>query len=87
MEYALPVAATIPALDLRHVEEPADNLLRVRGVGEGGTLGPAAVIASAVADALAPLGIQPNELPLAPARLWAGICPSPAPSSILDRRP
>jgi carbon-monoxide dehydrogenase large subunit len=70
MEYALPVAATIPALELHHVEEPADNLLRVRGVGEGGTLGPAAVIAGAVADALAPLGIEPTDLPLAPARLW-----------------
>jgi carbon-monoxide dehydrogenase large subunit len=76
MEYALPVAATIPALELHHVEEPADNLLRVRGVGEGGTLGPPAVIAAAVADALAPLGIEPNDLPLAPARLW----------SLLERR-
>jgi carbon-monoxide dehydrogenase large subunit len=71
MEYALPVAATIPALELHHVEEPADNLLRVRGVGEGGTLGPSAVIANAVADALAPLGVEPNELPISPARLWA----------------
>jgi carbon-monoxide dehydrogenase large subunit len=71
MEYALPIAATIPALELHHVEEPADNLLRVRGVGEGGTLGPSAVIANAVADALAPLGVEPNELPISPARLWA----------------
>jgi carbon-monoxide dehydrogenase large subunit len=71
MEYALPVAATIPALELHHVEEPADNLLRVRGVGEGGTLGPSAVIANAVADALAPLGVEPNELPISPGRLWA----------------
>jgi carbon-monoxide dehydrogenase large subunit len=45
-------------------------------VGEGGTLGPPAVIAAAVADALAPLGIEPNDLPLAPARLW----------SLLERR-
>jgi carbon-monoxide dehydrogenase large subunit len=45
--------------------------LRVRGVGEGGTLGPSAVIANAVADALAPLGVEPNELPISPARLWA----------------
>ncbi|HEX7784618.1 MAG TPA: molybdopterin cofactor-binding domain-containing protein, partial [Methylomirabilota bacterium] len=87
MEYALPVAASIPAVVLRHVEEPADNLLRVRGVGEGGTLGPAAAIAGAVADALAPLGLEPNELPLLPARLWAGICRSREPSSILDGAP
>src|SRR6266478_8977449 len=43
MEYALPTAATIPPLALGHVADPADNLAGVRGVGEGGTLGPAAV--------------------------------------------
>jgi carbon-monoxide dehydrogenase large subunit len=48
---------------------PAQNLAGVRGVGEGGTLGPAAVLANAVTDALAPLGIEVNELPLMPARL------------------
>jgi len=43
----------------------------VRGVGEGGTLGPAAVLANAVADALSPLGVEPDELPLTPPRVWA----------------
>jgi len=70
MDYALPTAATVPRLVLGHVEEPADNLAGVRGVGEGGTLGPAAVLANAVADALTPLGIEPNDLPLTPSRLW-----------------
>jgi carbon-monoxide dehydrogenase large subunit len=70
MEYALPTAASIPALDLHHIEEPADNLAGVRGVGEGGTLGPAAVLANAVADALAPFRIELNDLPVTPARLW-----------------
>jgi carbon-monoxide dehydrogenase large subunit len=71
MEYALPTAAGIPALELHHIEEPADNLAGVRGVGEGGTLGPAAVLANAVADALAPFRVELNELPVTPARLWA----------------
>ena len=70
MEYALPSAASMPAIDLDHIEVPADNLAGVRGVGEGGTLGPAAVLANAVADALSPLGVEVNELPLTPARLW-----------------
>jgi aerobic carbon-monoxide dehydrogenase large subunit len=39
-------------------------------VGEGGTLGPPAVLANAVADALAPFGVEVNELPITPARLW-----------------
>jgi carbon-monoxide dehydrogenase large subunit len=70
MEYALPTAADVPAFELAHVEVPAENLLGVRGVGEGGTLGPSAVLANAVADALAPLGVEVNELPITPARLW-----------------
>ncbi len=70
MEYALPTAAGIPPLELHHIEEPADNLAGVRGVGEGGTLGPAAVLANAVVDALAPLRIELNDLPVTPARLW-----------------
>jgi len=71
MEYALPTAAALPAFELSHVEVPADNLIGVRGVGEGGTLGPPAVLANAVADALAPLGVEVNELPITPARVWA----------------
>jgi carbon-monoxide dehydrogenase large subunit len=70
MEYALPTAADVPAFELAHVEVPAENLLGVRGVGEGGTLGPPAALANAVADALAPLGVEVNELPITPARLW-----------------
>ena len=71
MEYALPTALTVPPLELDHIEEPADNLVGVRGVGEGGTLGPAAVLANAVADALAPFQVEVNDLPITPAGLWA----------------
>jgi carbon-monoxide dehydrogenase large subunit len=70
MEYAVPTAAVIPSFETEHLEERAANLAGVRGVGEGGTLGPAAVLANAVADALAPLGVEPDELPLSPARVW-----------------
>jgi aerobic carbon-monoxide dehydrogenase large subunit len=73
MEYAMPTAAGLPWFETEHVEEPAANLAGVRGVGEGGTLGPAAVLANAVADALAPFGVEPDELPLSPARVW-GAC-------------
>ena len=78
MEYALPTASAVPAFETEHVEEPAANLAGVRGVGEGGTLGPAAVLANAVADALAPFGVEPTELPLSPARVWSA-CVEPAP--------
>jgi carbon-monoxide dehydrogenase large subunit len=71
MDYALPTASDMPPFELDHIEEPAENLPGVRGVGEGGTLGPAAALANAVADALAPFGIEPNELPLTRARIWS----------------
>jgi carbon-monoxide dehydrogenase large subunit len=69
MEYGLPTAAALPPFVVEHVEEPAANLAGVRGVGEGGTLGPAAVLAGAVADALSPFGVEPDELPLTSARV------------------
>lgn len=67
MDYLLPTAAEIPDLVIAHVSHPAANPLGVRGVGEGGTLGPAAALASAVGDAL---GVDVGELPLTPSRLW-----------------
>jgi carbon-monoxide dehydrogenase large subunit len=73
MEYGLPRADDVPPLELDHIEDPASNLTGVRGVGEGGTLGPAGALANAVADALAPYGVEPNELPLTAYRVWAAL--------------
>jgi carbon-monoxide dehydrogenase large subunit len=39
-------------------------------MGEGGTIGSPAAIANAVSDALSPLGIEINELPVTPERLF-----------------
>jgi carbon-monoxide dehydrogenase large subunit len=41
-----------------------------RGAGEGGIVAVGAAIGNAVAAALAPLGVEPKELPLTPARIW-----------------
>ena len=70
MDYLMPTAAEIPELQIGHIERAADNPLGVRGVGEGGTLGPAAVLASAVHDAF---GIEIDELPVSPAKLWTSM--------------
>lgn len=86
MDYPLPRASTLPAFELEHVEEPAANLVGVRGVGEGGTLGPAAALANAVADALAPWGVEPDTLPLAPARLWGALRSAARGAGAADRR-
>ncbi|MCP5028272.1 MAG: molybdopterin-dependent oxidoreductase, partial [Actinomycetia bacterium] len=65
-DYTIPSAMEIPALEALHVSHPADNLTGVRGVGEGGTIGPPAAIANAVADAL---GVEIDELPVTPERV------------------
>ena len=39
-------------------------------MGEGGTIGAPAAIANALADALAPFGVEIFELPMTPVRLF-----------------
>jgi carbon-monoxide dehydrogenase large subunit len=58
-------------MKLVHIEsESPTRLGGFRGMGEGGTIGAPAAIANAVADALLPLGIEINELPVTPERLY-----------------
>jgi len=49
-----------------------------KGMAEGGTIGSTAAVANAVADALAPLGIEVRELPLTPDRILALLRAGPA---------
>jgi len=65
MDYALPRADEMPDFRLIHRHSPSPlNPLGVKGVGEGGAIGPPAAIANAVSDALAPFGAELNETPL-----------------------
>ena len=45
----------------------------IKGIGEGGAVAPPAAIVSAINDALRPLGVELNELPLTPERVLAAI--------------
>ena len=71
LDYLLPGAGDVPGMEIHHLETPSPFTLGgFKGMGEGGAIAPAAVIANAVADALRPLGtIQPNEIPLTPERV------------------
>jgi carbon-monoxide dehydrogenase large subunit len=74
MDYALPVAADIPWIEVMHQHSPSPlNPLGVKGVGEGGAVAPPAAIANAVCDALAPFGIEINATPLRPAQIAASV--------------
>jgi carbon-monoxide dehydrogenase large subunit len=70
-DYLVPSACEIPPLQVVHLESASPTTLGgFRGMGEGGTIGAPAAVANAVADALAPLGIEINELPATPERLF-----------------
>jgi aerobic carbon-monoxide dehydrogenase large subunit len=75
IDYLLPLATDFPnvrGLTLELCRSPS-NPLGAKGVGEGGIVAVAATVANAVAAALASFGVQPNELPLTPARIWRQI--------------
>jgi aerobic carbon-monoxide dehydrogenase large subunit len=55
---------TAPDVEAHHLEiESRNSLGGFRGVVELGTIGAGATIANAIADALAPFGVEPAELP------------------------
>jgi carbon-monoxide dehydrogenase large subunit len=74
MDYLVPTAAEIPALEIHHLETPsAFSETGAKGMGEGGTMGAPACVATAVADALAHLGIEIDRLPIRPDHLLAAL--------------
>ncbi len=71
LDYSMPSAADVPHIEIFHHESPSPlNPLGIKGVGEGGTIPVAAVIAGAVEDALSPFGVEIRECPLTPDRIW-----------------
>jgi carbon-monoxide dehydrogenase large subunit len=71
-DYMLPVATDYPnvrAISLEQYPSP-NNPLGAKGAGEGGVIPVAGAIANAVSSALKSFGIQTNELPLSPSRIW-----------------
>ncbi len=71
MEYHIPAAADLPPLEvwIREEDRSPVNPLGVKGAGEDGIVAAGAAVANAVADALAPLGIEITALPVRPARV------------------
>ncbi|HUK08630.1 MAG TPA: xanthine dehydrogenase family protein molybdopterin-binding subunit [Stellaceae bacterium] len=73
MDYAMPRAKDVPDMKLVHLHSPSPlNPLGVKGVGEGGAIGPPAAIANAICDALAPFGVEFNATPIKSEQIvWA----------------
>ena len=74
MDYAMPAAVDLPALETMTVAFPSTrNELGIKGVGESGIIAPPATIANAVEDALADLGVEITRVPVTRARLWEAL--------------
>jgi carbon-monoxide dehydrogenase large subunit len=70
LDYVVPSAAEVPPMRVVHMHTASAAIGGFRGMGEGGTIGAPAAIANAISDALAPLGIEIDELPVTPERLF-----------------
>jgi carbon-monoxide dehydrogenase large subunit len=70
MDYLVPTAWEIPPIEILHLETPSRfSETGAKGMGEGGTMGAPACIATAVSDALAHLGVEIDRIPITPDRL------------------
>jgi carbon-monoxide dehydrogenase large subunit len=69
MDYLLPTATDVPVIEYGHVETHAPGPGGYKGVGEGGAIGAPPAVVNAVADALAPFGVEITSLPLTPAAI------------------
>jgi carbon-monoxide dehydrogenase large subunit len=71
LDYRLPGATDIPRISVSHLETLSPFTIEgIKGMGEGGAIAPGPALASAVEDALRPLGqVFVNELPLTPERV------------------
>jgi aerobic carbon-monoxide dehydrogenase large subunit len=71
MDFLVPYATEIPRVELHHLETPSPlNELGIKGAGEAGAIPVPALTASAISDALRPLGVEIMEAPITPIRLY-----------------
>jgi aerobic carbon-monoxide dehydrogenase large subunit len=70
IDYILPGATEIPNVRIFHLETPSpDTEFGVKGIGEGGAVGPPAALLCAINDALRPKGVAIYNLPVTPERI------------------
>lgn len=70
-DYLVPTTMEVPDIKIDHVVSPSPfTVLGSKGCGESNTESTPAVIGNAVADALSIFGIDVNELPLTPDKIW-----------------
>jgi carbon-monoxide dehydrogenase large subunit len=74
MDYALPRADVVPAIEVGfHPVPAASNPLGVKGCGEAGVTGALPAVMNAVLDALATHGVRHLDMPATPERIWRAL--------------
>lgn len=67
MDYLIPTTMEVPDIETIHIETPSTlNPLGIKGAGEAGVIPVAALMASALDDALRPFGVKVTSMPLSP---------------------
>jgi carbon-monoxide dehydrogenase large subunit len=79
MDYHLPRADELPAIEIGHVDtRPPVSVAGFKGMAEGGTIGAVAAVANAVADAL---GAEVGRVPLTPSEVHRLLHARPTPDA------
>jgi len=75
MDYGIPRADNVPAINLTLVEDMPcmTNPMGIKGAGEAGAIGAPPAIINAIVDALAPLGVRHIDMPATPEKVWRAI--------------
>jgi carbon-monoxide dehydrogenase large subunit len=74
LDYLLPGATEVPDIRVLHMETLSPHTeFGMKGIGEGGAIGPPAAVVSAVNDALRAIGAEVHDLPLTPERILGAI--------------
>jgi len=74
LDYMVPGATEVPDIRVLHMQTPSPYTeFGIKGLGEGGAVGPPAALVCAVNDALRPLGVEVHDLPLTPQRILTAL--------------
>jgi carbon-monoxide dehydrogenase large subunit len=83
IDYILPGATEVPNVRIFHMETPSPHTeFGVKGIGEGGAVGPPAALLCAINDALRSKGVAIHELPVTPGRILAALQHGPTSAAI-----
>jgi carbon-monoxide dehydrogenase large subunit len=77
-EFLYPTAPELPDVEVDHLTTPSPvTEAGIKGMGEGGMIGAPAAVVNAIADALAPFGVEVDRTPLRPCDVLALIAGAP----------